>query len=338
MEPKKVLIFTEGGTNIGFGHITRCTSLYQALEDEGISVGFIVNGDEAAEALLKGKEYEMFDWAREEEQTFRVLEGARSVVIDSYMAGCSLYKKISEKVENPIYIDDTKRIDYPRGIVVNTSIAAGEMHYPAKNEIMYLLGAKYALLRMGFWEVPQKRISENLESVLITFGGDDSRNMTPKVLDFLKNNYPALKKRVIVGRGCKNRKAVKDNSDRKTKIILHPEAVDMRKALIESDIAISAGGQTLYELARVGTPAIAVAVAGNQLSNIKGWKDKGFAEYAGWWEDKGLFEKIATGIELLRSMDVRRERSLEGRGLVDGGGSRRIVDLIANNGDRYGKE
>ena len=328
MEQKEVLIFTEGGSNIGFGHITRCTSLYQALEDGGISAGFIVNGDEAAEELLKGREYEMLDWAREKESVFRMLEGARSVIVDSYTASRSFYKAVSERVENPVYIDDTKRIDYPRGIVVNTSVAAGEMNYPVKDGVRYLLGARYALLRRGFWEVPQKRISENLETILVTFGGDDSRNMTPGALSFLKKNYPALKKIVVVGRGFKNRKAIKDNSDRKTKVVLHPEAAEMEKAMIESDIAISAGGQTLYELARVGTPAVTVAVAENQLSNIKGWKDEGFAEYAGWWEDKGLFQRIAAGIELLKLKDTRRERSLEGRGLVDGKGSRRIADII----------
>ena len=39
---KKVFILTEGGENKGFGHITRCTSLYQAFEEKGIIPEFIV--------------------------------------------------------------------------------------------------------------------------------------------------------------------------------------------------------------------------------------------------------------------------------------------------------
>ena len=39
----KVFIITEGGKNIGFGHITRCLSLYQAFEEKGILPKFIIN-------------------------------------------------------------------------------------------------------------------------------------------------------------------------------------------------------------------------------------------------------------------------------------------------------
>ncbi|MHC4213524.1 MAG: hypothetical protein ACYSWP_09155 [Planctomycetota bacterium] len=40
--------------------------------------------------------------------------------------------------------------------------------------------------------------------------------------------------------------------------------------MLDSDIAISAGGQAQYELASVGVPAIAVCVVTN---NGVGWKD-----------------------------------------------------------------
>jgi len=42
----KVFIITEGGKNIGFGHITRCLSLYQAFEEKEIIPEFILNSDE----------------------------------------------------------------------------------------------------------------------------------------------------------------------------------------------------------------------------------------------------------------------------------------------------
>ncbi len=38
----KVFIITEGGKNIGFGHINRCLSLYQAFEEK-IGLEFIVD-------------------------------------------------------------------------------------------------------------------------------------------------------------------------------------------------------------------------------------------------------------------------------------------------------
>ena len=49
----RVFIITEGGRNIGFGHITRCISLYQAFERRKIIPELIVNGDNTIEELLK---------------------------------------------------------------------------------------------------------------------------------------------------------------------------------------------------------------------------------------------------------------------------------------------
>jgi UDP-2,4-diacetamido-2,4,6-trideoxy-beta-L-altropyranose hydrolase len=45
----------------------------------------------------------------------------------------------------------------------------------------------------------------------------------------------------------------------------------MKHAMLETDIAISNGRQTLYKLVRVGVPTIAIGVAENQLGNIKEW-------------------------------------------------------------------
>ena len=66
-------------------------------------------------------------------------------------------------VISSVYIDDNKRLDYPKGIVVNGSIYAEELNYPHKNGPTYLLGIKYAPLRKEFWEVPEKKIKKRLK-------------------------------------------------------------------------------------------------------------------------------------------------------------------------------
>jgi len=63
-------------------------------------------------------------------------------------------------VKLAVYIDDNKRLDYPKGVVVNGSIHAKELNYSKKNGVKYLLGPKYIPLRKDFWEVPEKEIKE----------------------------------------------------------------------------------------------------------------------------------------------------------------------------------
>lgn len=324
----RVLIITEGSISVGFGHITRCTSLYQAFEEMGITPEFIVNGDETVEALLAGKKHRVFNWIKEEERLINLLEGANMVIIDSYLAGLGLYGKISEIAKTAIYIDDNKRVDYPKGIVLNGTIYAEEIGYPEKVETTYLLGVKYIPLRKEFWDAPERKINEVISSVMVTFGGDDYVDMTPRILKLLNSNYPGLIKKVIIGKAFTNAEDIRKLADDQTELIYYPDAAGMKKVMLESDVAISAGGQTLYELARTGTPTVAVAVDDNQLSNLKGWQRAGFVEFAGLWEDDGLGDSILGGLKSLEGIKTRTERSRVGQHFVDGRGSRRIVDLL----------
>ena len=47
------------------------------------------------------------------------------------------------------------------------------------------------------------------------------------------------------------------------------------------DVAISAGGTTLYELCACGTPTISYSFADNQLNNVKQFDEDGIIPYAG---------------------------------------------------------
>ena len=99
------------------------------------------------------------------------------------------------------------------------------------------------------------------------------------------------------------------------------DAAGMLELMLDADICISAGGQTTYELARVGVPTVCVCFADNQRFNIKGLSDGGFLEYAGNVDDVDMLAKIAGGVDALEDMETRKARSLTGRSLVPGDGA-----------------
>ena len=76
--------------------------------------------------------------------------------------------------------------------------------------------------------------------------------------------------------------------------------------MLESDIAISAAGQTTYELARISLPTIMIKVAKNQDLNIKGWLNHGFCEYAGFWINNNLLYNILCSINRLKKIEIRQ--------------------------------
>jgi len=238
----KVFIITEGGKNIGFGHITRCLSLYQAFEERGIKPKFIVNEDNNIECFLNGANYQLLNWIEKRDKLFELIKDADIAIIDSYLADISIYNTLSELVKTPVYVDDNKRLSYPDGLVLNGNIHAETLNYPKKNGITYLLGTKYTPLRKEFWEIPEKNIKEKIETIMVTFGGDDVKNMTPKVLEFLNGKYPNLIKNLIIGRAFQNIDEIKKCADKNTNLIYYPDAEKIKETMLKSDIAISAGG------------------------------------------------------------------------------------------------
>ena len=323
----KVLILTEGGKNIGFGHLTRCLSVCQAFEKRGILPEFVVNGDKTVEEFLKNKKCKNFNWLKEKDRLLASIEGVDTVIIDSYLASFEFYKKVSELVKIPVYIDDNKRLDYPKGVVVNGAIYAEEINYHQKRDITYLLGPKYLPLRKEFWNVTEKEIRDEIESILITFGGNDAKNMTLKVIAMLIECFPKIVKNVVIGKGFKNVKEIEKYKNGKTNLIYYPNAEEIKNVMFESDVAISSGGVTLYELARVGVPTISIAVADNQLNNVKRLAEKGFIEYAGWMEDKNLLDHLLEKLELLKNKDLRKEKAKIGKTMVDGSGAVKIASF-----------
>lgn len=327
----KVFIITEGTKNTGFGHISRCLSLYQAFKEREILPEFIINGDNNIEYLLKDVNYQIFNWLDDKSKLFEKVRDVDIVIIDSYLADISVYNTLSDLSKLSVYLDDNKRLDYPKGIVVNGSIYAEELNYPHTNGVTYLLGPRYTPLRKEFWEVPEKKIKEKIESIMITFGGGDAKNMTPKILAFLNNEYPNLIKNVIIGRAFENIDDIKKCADKNTNLIYYPDTEKMKEIMFESDIAISACGQTLNELASVGVPTIGICVADNQLGNIKEWKRSGFLEYAGRYSKGNIFEKIKNVIEHLKDAKERKNKFKVARKFVDGKGSLRVIRLLLFN-------
>jgi spore coat polysaccharide biosynthesis predicted glycosyltransferase SpsG len=163
---------------------------------------------------------------------------------------------------------------------------------------------------------------------MVTFGGSDICNVTPKVQNVLNKTYPGLQKKLVVTRFFTNMSEIKKLQDKNTELIYEPDAIELKETMQKSDIAISAGGQTLYELARVGVPMIGICIAQNQLQNLNGWSKSGLLEYIGWYNNKDIQSKLIAALKKMKSYKKRIICSKKTRELIDGKGSRRVCDIL----------
>jgi spore coat polysaccharide biosynthesis predicted glycosyltransferase SpsG len=102
----------------------------------------------------------------------------------------------------------------------------------------------------------------------------------------------------------------------------------MRDLMRKADLCISAGGQTTYELAKVGVPTIGICFADNQIFNLQGWQEKGFIEYVGGHANRDLLARLSAAITKFLPYDERCRRSVIGRRWVDGKGANRVIKAL----------
>lgn len=322
----QVFILTEGGKNKGFGHVVRCSSLYHAFELKNISPKFFINGDESIFPLLTEVDFSLKNWLNELPQ----FNSSDIVIIDSYLANEELYKDIFSITQFIVSFDDNNRINYPGGIVINGNVLSEDINYNLENNIKYLLGSKYSCLRKEFWEINPIKINKTIENILVTLGGDDIRNLTPNILKLINEKFPQIKKTVIIGSSFRNIHEIENECDKKTQLIYFPDSKEMLDAMINADIAISAGGQTTYEFARIGLPSIAISIAENQTDSILNWERLGFLEYAGLWDDKNLLYNLFDKINKLFNFECRKKKHYAGISIIDGLGAKRVVEEVLN--------
>ena len=321
-----VVILTEGGKDYGFGHVARCGSIYQAFQYYNVFPKFLVNGDESVNSILSDIKVEILDWTKD----YFLSSHADIVIIDSYFADLDFYNKLYEEVPLVVYIDDNNRLDYPKGIVVNGTLDISNMNYSQRSTIRYLVGNEFIPLRKDFWNVSKLKINESIKDILITLGGNDLRNLTPKILKLLNDNLPEVNKKVIIADSFNNIQEIESLKNDTIELIYSPNSNELIDVMSSVDLAISASGQTLYELACMGIPTIAIGIIDNQKNNIKNWINQGFIEYAGCWNEKELFNTILDKINYLQDKNIRQNKKELGVNAVDGKGSLKIVKNVLN--------
>ncbi|WP_456273270.1 UDP-2,4-diacetamido-2,4,6-trideoxy-beta-L-altropyranose hydrolase [Bacillus sp. AK031] len=323
----RVLIFTEGGNQIGLGHISRCSSLYDELLDRGIEVEFIINSDTFRFEILKDKKYKIVNWLSKEFLT-NYIKQSDYCIVDSYLASENLYQVISNCARKTLFIDDVGRIEYPKGIVVNPSLSTKVVKYPMNDTNCYLLGPKYIILRNSFIGIKRKEVNQQVKEVLITLGGSDLHNLTPSILKQFALKNSDITFNVVIGNEFDNIEEIKSYSLNNINFYESASAEEMKSIMLKSDFAITAAGQTIYELLATQTPFIPIKVIENQQNNISALFDLNLIERALEFSDTCLSEKLIVEFENIMNFSTRIRMVERFKEVADGLGSKRIIEMI----------
>lgn len=323
----KVKIFTEGGKGIGLGHLSRCCSLYDEVYSRGLEVELIIYGDIINVALSNDWQIKNDNWLLANYLDANI-EGTDCCIVDSYLASKDLYEIISNKAKMALYIDDMARINYPSGIIVNPSLYTDSIMYPDNDGNDYLLGYEYIILRTPFMYSDKNKKNRVVKEVLVTMGGTDIRNLTPRIITNICSDYHDIKFNVVINDKFFNIANIESAILKNTKLYYNVDDKKMRDLMVRSDIAITAAGQTIYELLATGTPFIPIKVIENQSNNINGLRKIYPDQISINYDDNDFISILRNEFKLMFDINIRTKWIDTYDNIVDGLGRKRIINRL----------
>ena len=317
----KVAFRTSAGSEIGLGHLRRCMTLADVLRQRGADSVFLIDGDPLAARVAEAAGFPAQHVAND-----GLPADAAIVVVDSYRVGAQHLRELARTGARLVVVDDlADRALDAADVVVNAALGADTL-YSSNGHTRYLLGPTYALLRSEFASEPPQTISRRIGRVLITAGGSDPRGLTPRLAHWAGEVLSGACLEIVLGPFSD---VSLDQDLPRDRVVLHRDPSSMRELMVEADVALCAGGQTLYEVAACATPAIAIQVAENQARNIGGLEAEGTLLAAGRADEPDLERRVKEAlIRLDTDPELRARMGSRARRLVDGQGAGRVAQEI----------
>ncbi|SMC40326.1 UDP-2,4-diacetamido-2,4,6-trideoxy-beta-L-altropyranose hydrolase [Sporomusa malonica] len=351
----------DGGENIGLGHIMRCLSLAKEFRREGHKVVFLSKLTEGIERVrsenfevtrlpsvefeTEGFFYEISSPLSEEVTEMNAFFKKNVIdilIVDTYNVSRNFFVGIKPYVSKLVYIDDNNNESFPVDILINGNITAESLGYNKHNgNQLFLLGPQYNMIRDEFRHMPLRTIREKVSEVMITTGGSDPNNLTSKIIEIIlqQEEFRHLRFNVLVGSGFTHYVSLIEMSVQYDNVFLYANSAITERVrdityspvsaiMLRSDLAISAGGSTLYEFAASGTPVAAFIMADNQEFLVDTLQTLGYLKSLGWYDNLESRQTIEILLGMMNDFKGRKELSHKGQSLVDGKGTERIVQRI----------
>lgn len=344
-EKKSFIIRADANSAIGTGHVMRCLALAQAWQDNGGTVTFLMAPcSPSLEQRICSEGMNILSITEQsgsDEDATITAEIAKKiesswVVVDGYQFGADYQKILKEYNCRILFIDDYGHADhYYADIVLNQNIYA-DMSFYKKYEpyTRFLLGTKFVLLRREFLNCAgyHRKIPDIARKVLVTFGGGDPDNITLKIIEALKKiEIDGLEVIAVVGGVSQSYETLKQSVKNNLGFSIRKNVTNMPELMIWADVAISAGGSTCWELAFTGLPDFIITLAKNQELIASELSKQGVSITLGRPGEITDLSLITAISELIYSPDIRYQMSQNGKRIVDGNGTHRIISALSDN-------
>ena len=314
----RCVVRVAAGPRLGYGHLMRARALAQHL---AMQVSLSVRGGRAAALTVKAMGLPLTEDPS-------ALDRADLLVVDdpSLKHGRPWIARARRAGVPSVSVHDGVPA-HDADLVICGSIGVGDIHATGtvlNGPEFYPLDRRIRVALRNRWTRSQARPMR----VLVALGGGQQvRRIAQQLVGAIRRYTPDVSIAVAAGFSRGRRPALRGARWLSAR-------TGLTQALVDCDVAIVAGGVTLYEACALGTPSVALGVVPAQRRAIVEFASRGAVVDAGLASDLTIERAARDVAHLLGDERRRRTTAARARKLVDGLGARRAAEHIRAMLDR----
>ena len=317
----KINILCKASFVEGLGHLIRQIHIAGELRKQNADIIFYIPKFPTAEDILKKHNFTYSTIDNFDSTPIITRDKTDVTILDIQDTPSSLIKILRMQSGKIVSFEDHGEGRNQVDLLVDCNLNPGESK-TISSKTKPLFGLPYSVLAPEFenFHLEKRSFSEQIESLLLTFGGTDPHNIT---LDLARHLPNQMKTTVIVGPGFENGKVLQELDP--THFCIVQNVQNMAGILSSHDAVFCSGGVTLHEAMCVGTPAFVIIQVEHQEEKAKSAEILGAAINLGkakTWDKNRLPDVFNLKKNELQNM------STAGKNQIDGKGLKRIVEAI----------
>lgn len=283
----KIAFITDGGLDMGMGHIYRTTMLAKEFEERIDKIFLTKSEDSVVEKIVKTG-FEPLRCRDDHEILERLLIIRPEVVIidrldidEEFARDLKSQLNIRLVVFENLVFGSNKHADVVVNAILGNSFGGkveNKNFYDSETKTLYFYGPKYLLLKDDFINYALNKNNSDdhsVDSILLIFGGSDPSNLTSTVLKELLKIKTKVSIDIILGHHFIYfdfiQNIVRNETPEYIDIFIHQDTNNVAQLMKSADLVITAPGISVFEALCVRTPVIVIHQ--NQ------WQRDGFSGY-----------------------------------------------------------